>query len=79
MQTKLTLRLNQDLVAFGKRWAREHGKSLSALVSDYLATLERLAEQPQVDALPPLTKSLVGAARGADEEAYRKHLEAKHR
>ena len=42
MQVKLTLRVEEELIEFGKRWAKQQGKSLSRLVSDYLATLEML-------------------------------------
>lgn len=78
MQTKLTLRLDENLIAFGKRWASDHGKTLSALVGDYLATLERLPVRSDLDELPPLTRSLLGLASGEDEDAYRRYVEEKY-
>jgi hypothetical protein len=32
-----------------------------------------------LETLPPVTRSLLGVARGADEEDYRRYLEEKHR
>ncbi|MBI2569950.1 MAG: toxin-antitoxin system protein [Candidatus Schekmanbacteria bacterium] len=77
MHTKLTLRLEDDLIEFGKRWAKQQGKTLSGLVSDYLATLEKLPQQ--TEELPPATKQLLGLARGASEEDYHRYLEEKYR
>ena len=77
MQTKLTLRLDEELIEFGKRWAKRHGKTLSALVEDYLATLEKLPESSEE--LPPLTRELLGMARGVSEEDYYRYLEEKYR
>lgn len=75
MQTKLTLRLDEQLIEFGKRWAKQQGKSLSRLVADYLATLEKIPHESEE--LPPLTQELRGLARGADEEDYHRYLEEK--
>lgn len=33
---------------------------------------------PDVHDLPPVTRSLLGIARGVDEEDYRRYLEEKH-
>ncbi|RMD59607.1 hypothetical protein D6833_11175 [Candidatus Parcubacteria bacterium] len=76
MQTKLTLRLDEELIEFGKFWAKQEGKSLSRLVADYLATLEELSQLPEE--LPPITRKLHGLARGADEEDYHRHLEDRY-
>ncbi len=77
MPTKLTLRLDESLIDFGKRWAQARGKSLSRVVADYLATLEKLSEQE--GELPPITRSLLGVARGVEEQDYWRYIEAKHR
>lgn len=76
MQTKLTLRLDKERILFGKRWAKQHGKSLSQLIEDYLATLEEMSPSPTE--LPPLTKSLIGLAQGMSEEDYKHYLETKY-
>ena len=77
MQTKLTLRLEAQLIERAKAYARRRGTSLSQMVADYFALLDH-AEQGEH--LAPLTRSLRGALRGADvdEDEYRQYLEKKH-
>ena len=77
MQTKLTLRLEAQLIERAKAYARRRGTSVSQMVADYFALLDR-AEQ--AEHLAPLTRSLHGALRGADvdEDEYRRYLEEKH-
>lgn len=79
MQTKLTLRLERELIEQAKKIARRRGKSLSKMVSDYFRTLETVNKEDQE--LAPLTRSLQGILRGSslDERDYRRHLEEKHR
>ena len=82
MQTKLTLRLDEDLIREAKALARQRGTSLSRLVADYFRALSRSCpERPDEEALPPLTRSLVGALHEADldEEDYRADRAQKHR
>jgi hypothetical protein len=77
MQTKLTLRIDAQLIEQAKVHARNRGKSVSQMVADYFALLDR--QEPD-ETLPPLTRSLHGALRGAttDKGEYRKHLEEKY-
>lgn len=77
MQTKLTLRLDSELIDRAKVQARTRGKSVSQMVAEYFALLGRQAPE---QALPPVTRSLRGALRGASvsEADYRKHLEEKY-
>jgi len=35
-------------------------------------------QEPQVVSLPPVTRRLLGIARGVDEEEYRRYLEEKY-
>lgn len=81
MQTKLTLRLEDQLIANAKDYARRSGKSLSQLVADYFTRLEEAT--PATSGLPPMTSRLRGAlAQGGktvDEEDYQHHLAEKHR
>lgn len=82
MQSKLTLRLDDELIREAKVLARQRGTSLSQLVAAYFRALTRSPEeQPENEPLPPLTRSLVGALQDADldEEDYRAHLDQKHR
>lgn len=77
MQTKLTLRLDAQLIERAKTYARHRGKSVSQMVADYFALL---GQEEQRETLAPLTRSLRGALRGAaiDEDDYRQHLEEKY-
>jgi hypothetical protein len=77
MQTKLTLRLDEQLIEQAKSHARRSGKSLSQMVADYFAQLER---QPEAKELPAVTASLKGSLKSAhvDEKDYRTHLEDKY-
>ena len=78
MQTKLTLRLEADLIKRAKSFAEAHDKSVSQLVSDYF---ERLSETRISAAKTPLVRSLRGVLKGHDlgEGDYRKYLAEKHR
>ena len=79
MQTKLTLRIDEELIERAKSYAQRSGKSVSRLVSDYLELLPE-SERRHARPLTPIVKSLVGALAGSglDEEDYRRHLEEKH-
>ena len=80
MNTKLTLRLDDELIRGAKRYAALSGKSVSQLVGDYFAILESVDEAPGVE-LTPRVRRLLGALAGAavDEQDYLSHLEDKHR
>ena len=78
MNTKLTLRLDDKLIASAKRHSAESGKSVSQLVSDFFALLD--AQDAEVD-ITPRVRSLRGVLTGSglDESDYRRHLEEKYR
>lgn len=78
MNTKLTLRLDDRLIASAKRHSAQSGKSVSQLVSDYFALIDANDREAVVT---PRVRSLRGvlAGSGLDEKDYRRHLEAKHR
>lgn len=78
MQTKLTLRLDAQLVQRAKRHAKRSGKSLSAVVADYFAAL--IAPPDEATRLPPKVRSLFGALGDAqvDETDYLRHIESRH-
>jgi hypothetical protein len=79
MQTKLTLRIDEDLIERAKSYARKSGKSVSQLVSDYLDLLPEPGQR-QPRPLTPIVESLRGslAGSGLDEDDYRRHLEKKY-
>jgi hypothetical protein len=84
MQSKLTLRLEEQLIHRAKDYARHSGRSVSQLVADYFALLESPSateSTSEEDRLPPLTLSLYGvlADTGVDEADYGRYLEEKHR
>lgn len=77
MQSKLTLRMEEELIEQAKRYAKEQGKSLSQVVADYFAAFAR---PPEKQALSPATQSLLGIMKGnpVDEDDYKRHLEDKY-
>ena len=81
MNTKLTLRLDEDLIRGAKRQAAVRGTSVSQLVEDYFAVLVAGAG-PGEDELTPGVRRLLGVLRGAQssagEDVYLEHLERKH-
>ncbi|MDD3967045.1 MAG: DUF6364 family protein [Candidatus Neomarinimicrobiota bacterium] len=79
MQTKLTLRMDEELIKSAKDFAERKGKSLSRMVADYFSRLNRQETHPA--APPPHVRALSGALKGSalDEEDYKAHLEKKHR
>ena len=81
MQTKLTLRMDAELIERAKAYARRSGKSLSEIVSQLFGLMDdRRTKEPR-GPLPPTVKCLRGALRGSsvDERDYDRHLEKKHR
>jgi hypothetical protein len=85
MQTKLTLRMEDDLIERAKDWARRRGVSLSQVVA---SVLEQLPSARDRSALSPWTQKLVGIAastkaRATDDAAVREahldHLARRHR
>ncbi len=79
MQTKLTLRLEAQLIEDAKTYARKRGKSVSQIVADYFALLAAHAPKG-AEPLPPVVRALKGALADYDvgEPDYRKYLEEKY-
>lgn len=77
MNTKLTLRLDDKLIASAKRHSAQSGRSVSQLVSDFFALIDARDTDAEVT---PRVRSLRGvlAASGLDESDYRRHLEEKY-
>ena len=79
MQTKLTLRLEDQLIEQAKSYAAQAGKSVSQVVADYFKILT--SEKTKLSSpSAPITQSLRGLLREAklDEKDYKKYLEEKH-
>ena len=77
MNTKLTLRLDEDLIASAKRHSAESGRSVSQLVADFFALIDAQDAGAEVT---PRVRSLRGvlASSGLDESDYRRHLVDKY-
>jgi hypothetical protein len=80
MQTKLTLRLEDQLIDQAKSYAVTVGKSLSQVVADYFKYLGK-EKAEQISKSAPITNSLRGVLRNSkiDENDYKKYLEEKYR
>lgn len=77
MNTKLTLRLDDVLVAQAKAEAAQRGKSVSQMFAEFVASL---APGKRERSLPPVTGSLLGIMKGrrVSEADYKSHLREKH-
>ena len=78
MQTKLTLRMEDELIARAKAWAARRGVSLSQVVASVMA---QMASEASPAALAPWTEKLVGLAAPSkgrpddDARVRRAHLD----
>jgi hypothetical protein len=77
MNTKLTLRLDDELIDRAKRHSAKSGKSVSKLVSDYFSLIDEGAPSPTVTARVRSLRGIL-AGTGVDERDYQRHLEEKH-
>jgi hypothetical protein len=75
MDTKLTLKLNRDIIEQAKTYAKKKNTSLSKLIESYLGLLVEPGEKQEVT---PLVKSLSGVidlSKDFDNKTnYRKHV-----
>ncbi|MCK5542449.1 MAG: antitoxin [Desulfobacterales bacterium] len=79
MNTKLTLRLEKDLIESAKRHASNYGTSVSQMVADYFYLLDKNALTKSVQ-VTPLVKSIKGSLNdpNIDKKDYKKYLEEKY-
>jgi len=79
MNTKLTLRLDDDLIKSAKEYAAITGKSVSRIVADLFEIIknEKLKEE---NSLPPTVRSLRGVLNRSNvgEKDYKQYLEEKY-
>ena len=77
--TKLTLRLDKDLIDSAKKYSALTGKSISRLVADLFTVIrnERLQQDVKLTAT---VKSLKGVLKGkqVSEDDYKRYLEGKY-
>ena len=79
MQTKLTLRLEEELIRKAKRFSKKSGKSVSTIVADYFDKLD--APPPEeTEAVTPKVAALRGILKKTDvgEKDYYSHLEERY-
>jgi hypothetical protein len=76
VQAKLTLSIDPSVVVRAKRYAKRSGMSISQMVEAYLDTVTRTASEKAPET--PVLNSLRGMLKGADPDAYRKHLVKKY-
>jgi hypothetical protein len=79
MQTKLTLRIDDELINRAKSYAKKSGKSVSQIVAGYFSLLDA---EPGIEAseFTPLVQSLKGSLKGArvGKKDYHKYLAEKY-
>lgn len=79
MTTKLTLRMDENLINQAKDYAKHSGKSVSKLVADFFALLNPEPEE-DFDEISPKVNSLLGIMQDSrvSPEDYKKYLEKKY-
>ena len=79
MNTKLTLRLDDHLIASAKEYSAKTGKSVSKIVSDFFVIIknEKLKEN---NSITPTVRSLKGILKNNDvtKSDYKNYLEEKY-
>jgi len=83
MDTKLTLRLNDQVIERAKEYARNHKVSLSKMIESYLDSVTKQNELENKNTVTPLVESLSGVIDlPADfdyKKDYRNYLEEKYK
>jgi hypothetical protein len=75
-ETKLTIRIDRSTLERAKRYARQHGTSLTRLVTSHL---ERLGADGGAAGDAPVTRRLTGSLPAeASLQDYRDHLERRY-
>lgn len=70
METKLTLRLNDNVIERAKIYAKSHKISLSKMIESYLDSVTK--ERDKEDAITPLVESLSGVIELPIDYDYKK-------
>ena len=83
METKLTLRLNGNVIERAKNYAHSHKISLSKMIESYLDNITKQKEAEEKISVTPLVESLSGVINlPADfdyKNEYRDYLEKKYK
>lgn len=86
METKLTLRMDENIIRAAKKYAQKQGVSLSKLVADYLRIISVKTHPSKNKAVfepTPILSEITGVLQKASRhkdlrEEYRDHLEEKY-
>lgn len=92
MNTKLTLRMDDDLIAAAKDYAAANGSSVSQMVANYFAALvqktdahtKKVSANESAPVSGPVTRSLVGILKAkpgkpqVSQDDYHAYLEHKY-
>ncbi|NTV15030.1 MAG: antitoxin [Desulfobulbaceae bacterium] len=79
MLTKLTLRMDDNLIESAKEYSSQTGKSVSRIVADLFEIIKN-EKIKREDPLTPTVRSLKGILKGKqlDEKDYTKYIEEKY-
>jgi len=70
MDTKLTIKLNNDVIARAKRYAQHRKTSLSKMIESFLDSVTK--NEPDDIEITPLVKSLSGVIKVPDDFDYKR-------
>ena len=73
METKLTLRLNDNVIERAKKYAQKHKTSLSKMLETYLDSLTNEQNKDKNNTITPLVKSLSGVVQLPADFDYKKN------
>ncbi len=83
METKLTLRLSDNVIARAKIYAHSHKISLSKMIESYLDSITKQREEYKKTSITPLVESLSGVINLPSDfdykKEYRGYLEEKYK
>jgi len=79
MNSKLTLRMDDNLIESAKKYSAKTGKSVSRIVADLFEIIQN-EKTGKKYSITPAVLSLKGALKGktVDEKDYRNYLEEKY-
>ncbi len=79
MNSKLTLRMDDNLIESAKEHSAKTGKSVSRIVADLFEMIKNEKSKNEI-MLTPAVRSLKGALKGGsgDEKEYHRYLEEKY-
>lgn len=75
--SKLTLTVNAAVVSRAKRYAKQHGISISSMVEAYLTAVT--VPSADIPADSPILRSVRGVLKEADSRDHKRYLATKYR